>query len=709
EVRADVENAVLEYQQGWEPIQDLRARLVFAGAGMEILGHEGRIGPTRLTEVRAHTPDLRRSGPLLRITGQASGQLEDMQDFLRASPLRERLSGLTDGELRLSGPARLALELGVPLRKTQGDFRVQGQLHLADNRLLVAAHELRLEGLDGQVSFTERSIGSRGLQARLWDAPLRIELDTRPEREGGYHRVRLQGAPDLVARLRDWPLADRLEGATGWRAEIRLHPSQGEQAGEVYLELASDLRGLGVNLPEPLGKTAAEVRQLRLWRTLGGQDDGPLWIQYGEGLQAVLELEAGTEGQRLARGGVQLGGGDARLPAGQVLQLVGRLPRLSLTEWQARQPAGKGGMQALPPLEIDLAIGEMELYRHLLRDTAVRLRREGAEWHAQLSGRGAHGLVRIGNGEQGLERIDLDLDHLHVARLPDAPHLRQELDLDPRTLPLLSVKIRELHLDDRPLGNLLLETLRRPDGLRVEQLNLSGEEYRLQVQGEWRMTATGQPVSQFELQLEDANLGALLETFGHERIMESRRANALLVANWPGSPLDFDLDQVEGRLDLDIGAGQLVKVDAPAGRMLNIFSIHSLQRRLALDFSDVFGKGFSFDSITGHVTFMAGDAYTHDLVMHAPSAQIAIAGRTGFVARDYDQLVTITPLVSSSLPLAGVLAGGPAVGAALFVAEKLFGERMNRLARYQYQVTGPWDAPQLERLDLSREPGSGAD
>jgi len=65
--------------------------------------------------------------------------------------------------------------------------------------------------------------------------------------------------------------------------------------------------------------------------------------------------------------------------------------------------------------------------------------------------------------------------------------------------------------------------------------------------------------------------------------------------------------------------------------------------------------------------------------------------------------------VSSNLPLAGALAGGPAVGAALFVAEKLFGERMNRLARYQYQVTGPWDAPQLKRLDLSREPGSGAD
>ncbi|MCW8874640.1 MAG: DUF3971 domain-containing protein, partial [Gammaproteobacteria bacterium] len=389
EVQADVADAVLDYQAGWEPIRDLRARLVFAGAGMEILGHEGRVGPTRLTEVRAHTPDLRRSGPPLRITGQASGQLEDMQEFLRASPLRERLGGLTDGELRLSGPARLELELGVPLRKAQGDFRVQAQLHLADNRLSVEAHELSLEGLGGLVSFTERSIGSRGLQARLWDTPVQIELDTRPG-EGGYHRVRLQGAPDLVARLGEWgwPLADRLEGKTDWRAEIRVPASQDGQAGGLYLELASDLRGLGVDIPEPLGKTAAEVRPLRLWRTLGGQEDAPLWLQYGEGLQAVLELETGAEGQRLVRAGVRLGGGDARLPADPVLQLVGRLTRLSLSEWQAWQPAGKKDMTTLPPLEVDLAIGQLELYRRLLRDTAVRLRQRDTEWRAQLSGRG---------------------------------------------------------------------------------------------------------------------------------------------------------------------------------------------------------------------------------------------------------------------------------------------------------------------------------
>jgi uncharacterized protein YhdP len=311
--------------------------------------------------------------------------------------------------------------------------------------------------------------------------------------------------------------------------------------------------------------------------------------------------------------------------------------------------------------------------------------------------------VRLTHGRNGLERVSIDLDHLHIASLPSAPQ-RLDAQLDPRTLPAMSLHIRELSHNERRLGSLQLESVRQTDGVRVEQMALMAEDYRLRAQGEWVMTAAERPVSRFELQLEDGNLGVLLEAFHHERVMESKRANARLVANWPGSPLDFNLDQVEGRLDVDIGSGQLAKVDAPAGRILNILSIHSLQRRLALDFSDIFGRGFSFDSIHGHVSFMAGDAYTQDLLLQAPAAHIAIAGRTGFVARDYDQLVTITPQVSSNLPIAGVLAGGPAVGAALFVAERLFGERMNRLARYQYQVTGSWDEPHLERLTLS--PGS---
>ena len=74
-----------------------------------------------------------------------------------------------------------------------------------------------------------------------------------------------------------------------------------------------------------------------------------------------------------------------------------------------------------------------------------------------------------------------------------------------------------------------------------------------------------------------------------------------------------------------------------------------------------------------------------------------MSGRTGLVAQDYDQKVVVTPRVSGSIPVAGALAGGPVVGAALLVAQQLVGKEVDRMTRYQYAVTGNWDDPVFTR------------
>jgi uncharacterized protein YhdP len=137
---------------------------------------------------------------------------------------------------------------------------------------------------------------------------------------------------------------------------------------------------------------------------------------------------------------------------------------------------------------------------------------------------------------------------------------------------------------------------------------------------------------------------------------------------------------------------------------LSLFSLNSLQRRLSLDFRDVVKEGFTFDKMEGHFVLMDGDAFTNDFAIKGTSVGIDIAGRTGLLTHDYDQLVTVTPEVTSTLPIAGAIAGGPVVGAAVFLADKLVGDQFNRLTRVQYQVTGSWDNPVYERL--SKKPVS---
>jgi uncharacterized protein YhdP len=173
----------------------------------------------------------------------------------------------------------------------------------------------------------------------------------------------------------------------------------------------------------------------------------------------------------------------------------------------------------------------------------------------------------------------------------------------------------------------------------------------------------------------------------------------------------FSPEHADGKVRLSIKDGQLVDVEPGAtGRVLGLLSVSSLPRRLTLDFSDLFADGFSFDTINGSFLVDSGNAYTNDLVVDGPAARIGISGRVGLADKDYDQLVSVTPYIKSGLSLAGALAGGPAVGAVMIVAETLLKDKLeplNKLARKQYTVTGPWTDPVVTKLGAA-ETGKGA-
>lgn len=163
--------------------------------------------------------------------------------------------------------------------------------------------------------------------------------------------------------------------------------------------------------------------------------------------------------------------------------------------------------------------------------------------------------------------------------------------------------------------------------------------------------------------------------------------------------MQFSLDKLNGDLSLDIRNGQLLELSPGAGRVFGLLSLQTLPRRLTLDFSDVFKKGFTFDRIKGSFLLERGDAYTTNLYLEGPAARIDISGRTGLSVKDYDQLVTVTPHVTASLPLAGALVGGPVAGGVLYAIDKLFKTTIDKISQVQYTITGNWDEPRVVKLD----------
>ena len=124
-----------------------------------------------------------------------------------------------------------------------------------------------------------------------------------------------------------------------------------------------------------------------------------------------------------------------------------------------------------------------------------------------------------------------------------------------------------------------------------------------------------------------------------------------------------------------------------------------LQAMRALDFDDLTGKGLAFDTLRGNFRLTDGDVYTDNLTLRGSAAEIGLAGHTNLRNRTYDQTAVVTGQLGASLGVAGALAGGPVIGAALLLFSQVFKEPLKGVTRGYYHITGSWDDPQVRRID----------
>ncbi|MBP8290831.1 MAG: hypothetical protein KAX51_13700, partial [Chromatiaceae bacterium] len=180
--------------------------------------------------------------------------------------------------------------------------------------------------------------------------------------------------------------------------------------------------------------------------------------------------------------------------------------------------------------------------------------------------------------------------------------------------------------------------------------------------------------------------------------------------SWPGGPADLNLAALEGEVEVDIGKGSLLEVDPGVGRVLGVLNLGALGRRLTLDFTDLFDRGFVFEGITGKLGIHGGWVELRDpLVIEGSSAEVRISGRANLIDETLDQVATVTPSLGGGVALASAIVAGPLVGAAVLLADKASGGALDVIGRHSYDIRGPWANPDIEpRGRLEPPPGGEA-
>lgn len=687
-VQADFSGASLDYQAGWPKVEAAAGRLYFINDGMRIDLSEGRVHGAAITQAQARIERLGTTS--LTIDGQVRGSGAQYLGFVRDSPLgkgiREQLS-----EMQLSGNHDLDLHLDIPF--DDGELRVRGDVALEQAAYRVPKWDFLLDQLQGRVSFTERGVQASGVKGRYRDIPVQLAATTEGDGEQGRIQVagQLHAAPAALLGETSLPM---MQGQTDWGVRLILPAFQAELAQDaptVELHVDSRLEGVAVDLPRPLGKAEPEERSLRLSLPIHESGGNVARLAYGDEIKALLGLA--PEGLEIQRLGVQLGPGEPQLPRrGAVVR--GRLKELDLEGWSL--PKGGTGTVAvagLEPLLADVELAQVRIAGQQFENTEIRLRPASDGWSLDLSGPDIAGTVALSTLPAQpiaarLERLRLQLPEMDAVVAERRPKAS-----DRDSLPAVDIEVVELIVRDQSLGRLELVTRETLAGLTLEQASLIGPLLELKATGGWDRERSR---SRLALTMDSHDTGRFLDALGYRDAMRGGALQGNLSVEWGGHLTDFSLPELAGSLDMTVRDGQILKVEPGAGRLFGLLSIGELPRRLSLDFSDLFGKGFAFDTIKARLQLADGNVFTRDFHMDGPSARVELDGRIGLVARDYDQYVTVTPNVSTALPAIGAVAAGPVGAVAGFVTQKLLQKGINRLSRYRYQVAGSWDAPQIE-------------
>lgn len=686
-----VRDAELAFQPGWPLLQQGRGEVLIENSGVRVRLAEGRILDSRVQDA---TADIPRAGagnvPQLAVKGQVSSSLTDALKLLQEAPIG---TGAIFAGWQGRGALNGALDLQIPLGK--GTPRVIVDFASDDASLQIPEPALAFEQLSGKFRYdTARGLSAESIQARLFGSPVRGKSVATGAPGKPASRVEAQGAVDLK-RLTEWLAIGQPLPASGQLPyQLRL-----ELAGEnSQLQIDSSLQGLRIDLPAPFGKSARERRDTSLRMSLQGAER-----RYGvqHGSLAALAFAAPPGAWAQGRGELRLGPGAANLPARAGLYVRGRLPELDLKAWQAvLDQHGKAQAQQttgslLRRAQVD--VGRFDGFGTRIDNLGLDLRRMSNAWELGLRSSIISGSARLPDAEGGI--IVADLQHLRLpapAKSGDAGVKERPdplADVNPKSLPAMDLAIKQVSLGDDLLGAWALKLRPVSAGVEFRDIALDLKGLKITGNGGW-----GGAQTWYKGRLEGRNLADVLLAWGFAPSLTSDSFRLDVDGQWPGSPAWFAMARYSGSMRPRLRKGQFVEVDgsAQALRVFGVLNFNSIGRRLRLDFSDLFSKGLSYDRLDGRWLAKEGVFNTSEpITVSGPSTNLELDGRLDMARDEIDAKLLVTLPISNNMPLAALIVGAPAIGGALFVVDKLLGDRVARFASVQYDVKGPWQSPKI--------------
>lgn len=698
-IKAQVKNVQLHYAPGWPDLTNIDAMLQFIGSKILIDLQHAKILNINIGQTHGEIPNLSDEGPatLTVVSTPIHTDFAKGIDFLHQSPL-EKTIGKMFANVGLSGPIDLVLSLSVPLSDTD-KTTVNGAITTHHATLQLVPWQLNVEKLNGVINFTENATNASALQASLFDKPLRLDLATIKNKSQSVVRATIYNNIALQD-IENWlhvSFADIATGNANVKTEIDLAVDQ-----PIVVNMQTNLQGIALRLPDQYSKAADTTSSLtaNMVMTEGEPLKVKLFYANKLGLAAVLNRVK----QRFTVLGVNLhlGEGDVLWPTGKGLSITGSFPLIDEEKLKTYLSANTG-KEIIPLNQININVKKILLYGVQLTDAEVMLAPALNDWSLKITSPQLAGAISIPKVIDKTSTITADLTKVDIDSL--ANQKTESMVTAANSLPAISFSSDIVIYDGIRLGEVAFNSVPTANGIAIKNLSIDSSDISLQSSGAW-IQKDNSNVTRLHGKATSKNVSKLLISLGFDAHNFEASDGALTFdLSWGNPPYALSMANLSGNANLQIGKGRIVEVSQGSdakmdlGRMLNLFSLQSIPRRLSLDFSDVFQKGYSFDSLRGDFKFSNGNAQTTNMRFDGTLARVEIRGKIGVSQKDFDLILSVTPYVTASIPVAAtLLTGQPVIGVAAWAVNKMIGSEVSKAVTYYYTVTGSWANPQWKEM-----------
>jgi len=706
-IEIDAKHVDFSFHPDWPHLTDAEANVQIIDQQVVVAASQARFYDLALRDIKANY-DLKPGGARLKATADVQGELKQAWRTLTETPLQKNLFELAD-DFQFSGQMQGQLALDLPFG-AQGESNVEVGFSTRNGGLNIPSLSVKTNDIRGDFSYSSKAgLTAPAFQSKLFGFPAQAAIVSKQTAEGLSTELSVQGQLK-VESLSPWVPAmvlDRLAGETDYQAQLSFGRGSKSQ-----LQINSALKGVSVVLPAPLGKNAEQSSSFSFNLALSEPQIHTLRYADLFGYSLMFKDKAYQNGD------ITIGSATSRYRSGSSILVNGALSELDYQQWsevveKAPSPVASsvGSSRTEPTLlskikSVQLDVARFDFLDNSYDNVKFTAEQHQGDWNVTFDNPVARG--ELGYYPASGKTLAVDFEYLYLpgssADVGADGDISTEIgasddsldalaEIIPQQLPELDLRVSSLFLGEQPFGRWAFNLRPNNNGVKLE--NVDFELRGLQAKGEadW-LYDNGEHNSQFHGDVLIPSVAGMLEAWQIAPAIDGAEAKIQGQLNWPGSPANFSLLTMQGPLTLKAKQGRIV--DLQSIPLLGVLNFNTLTRRLRLDFSDLFKKGFSFERAQGVLQFERGTMQLKEpLVIDGPSAKFKVEGQTDLLNEQFDHDVIVVLPVTDNIPVIAALAGFPQVGVPVYLFNRAFGEVFDRFTSVNYKVSGSWDKPEV--------------